>query len=119
MGTSTLLSGVTRLRWLAACTILVSTSIAAADEATTADPEAGKIRSVICIGCHGLNGEGKEAANGQPSFPRISGQIESYLVKSIKDYKNDTRNDPMMGAIAKGLSDVDIANLSVFYANQK
>ena len=114
MGISTL------LRWVAACALLISTSLAAADETTTTvDPEAGKIRSVICVGCHGLNGEGKEAANGQPAFPRIAGQLQSYLIKSVNDYKSDFRNDPMMGAIAKGLSDIDIANLAAFYSSQK
>ena len=114
MGTSSL------LKWLAACILFASTSLVVAEETmTTAAPKAGKIRSVICIGCHGLKGEGKEAANGQPAFPRIAGQLQSYLIKSINDYKNDSRNDPMMAAIAKGLSDIDIVNLAAFYSSQE
>lgn len=114
MGISTL------LRLLLSSILLISTSIVIANEmAITADSKAGKIRSVICIGCHGLNGEGKEAVNGQPAFPRIAGQLQSYLIKSVSDYKNNSRNDPMMGAIAKGLSDIDIANLAAYYSSQK
>lgn len=129
MGISTL------LRWIAVGTLLSFASLVAADDASTtanseaansetANPEtvnleAGKVRSFLCIGCHGLNGEGKEAAYGQPAFPRIAGQIQGYLIKSVNDYKSGSRNDPMMGAIAKGLSDDDIANLAAFYSTKK
>ena len=113
MGTSTL------PRWVITCTLLMSTSFVFADDAIAADSEAGKIRSAICIGCHGLNGEGKDAMNGQPPFPRIAGQIQGYFIKSVNDYKSDSRNDPMMGAIAKGLSDIDIVNLAVYYSALK
>ncbi|MCW8932564.1 MAG: cytochrome c [Gammaproteobacteria bacterium] len=109
----------TVLKWIATCILFLSSSLMAADELITkADPEAGKLRSVICIGCHGLNGEGKEAVNGQPAFPRIAGQVQSYLIKSVNDYKNDRRNDPMMAAIAKGLSETDIVNLAAFYSSK-
>lgn len=124
MGISTL------LRWIAVGTLLSFASLVAADDAsTTANPEtanpettnleAGKVRSFLCIGCHGLNGEGKEAAYGQPAFPRIAGQIQGYLIKSVNDYKSGSRDDPMMGAIAKGLSDDDITNLAAFYSTKK
>ena len=129
MGISTL------LRWIAVGTLLSFASLVAADDASTtanseavnsetanpetANLEAGKVRSFLCIGCHGLNGEGKEAAYGQPAFPRIAGQIQGYLIKSVNDYKSGSRNDPMMGAIAKGLSDDDIANLAAFYSTKK
>lgn len=112
-------------RWIAVGTLLSFASLVAADDAsTTANPEtanleAGKVRSFLCIGCHGLNGEGKEAAYGQPAFPRIAGQIQGYLIKSVNDYKSGSRDDPMMGAIAKGLSDDDIANLAAFYSTKK
>ena len=119
MGISTL------LRWIAVGTLLSFASLVAADDVSiTANPEianleAGKVKSFLCIGCHGLNGEGKEAAYGQPAFPRIAGQVQGYLIKSVNDYKSGSRNDPMMGAIAKGLSDVDIANLAAFYSTKK
>lgn len=129
MGISTL------LRWIAVGTLLSFASLVAADDASTtanseavnsetanpetANLEAGKVKSFLCIGCHGLNGEGKEAAYGQPAFPRIAGQIQGYLIKSVNDYKSGSRNDPMMGAIAKGLSDDDIANLAAFYSTKK
>lgn len=133
------------LGWVAACIFLVSTPLlaqgepvavesapsateggpAAANEpAAAADPsagdaEAGKVKSAVCAGCHGLKGEGKDAPVGAPSFPSLAGQVKGYFIKSTNDYKNDTRNDAMMGAIAKGLSDADIANLAAYYATLK
>jgi cytochrome c553 len=84
-----------------------------------ADAEAGKAKAPLCAGCHGINGEGKPAANGQPDFPALAGQLEGYLVKSMTDYKTDARVDPFMGAIMKGMSDADIANLAAYYASMK
>ncbi len=131
------------LGWVAACIFLVSTPLLAqgepaaaegvptateggpvAAESEFADPsvgdaEAGKVKSAVCAGCHGLKGEGKDAPVGAPSFPRLAGQVKGYFIKSVNGYKNDTRTDAMMGAIAKGLSDVDIANLAAYYATLK
>lgn len=83
------------------------------------DAAAGAAKAPLCMGCHGVNGEGKPAANGQPAFPALAGQIEGYFIKATNDYKNDVRVDPLMGAISKGLSDEDIANLAAHYASLK
>jgi|GEM_PF-6006905 cytochrome c553 len=123
------------LGWVAGCLFLLSAPLFAADEAAAAeaapapgaavgdtsvgDAEAGKVKSAVCAGCHGMEGEGKEAPVGSPSFPSLAGQVASYFIKSVNDYKNDTRNDAMMGAIAKGLNDVDIANLAAYYTALK
>lgn len=80
------------------------------------DAEAAKAKVPLCIGCHGAQGEGKEPAGEQPAYPKIAGQIEAYLVTSVQAYKDDKRVDPVMGAIAKGLTDADIANLAAYYA---
>jgi cytochrome c553 len=117
------------LGWVAGCLFLLSAPLFAADEpaeaapapaaAAVGDAEAGKVKSAVCAGCHGMEGEGKEAPVGSPSFPSLAGQVASYFIKSVNAYKNDTRNDAMMGAIAKGLNDVDIANLAAYYTALK
>lgn len=98
------------------CSMLVMSTLVFANDPAI---EAGKARSAVCMGCHGLQGEGKPAANGQPAFPRIAGQLKGYLIKSVNDYKTDKRNDPMMMAISKGLSDADINNLASYYSSLK
>jgi cytochrome c553 len=78
--------------------------------------EDGKAKAALCSGCHGLNGEGKTMPDGEPAIPLIAGQIPGYFVKSMYDYKTDKRVDPVMNAITKGLTDVDVANLAAYYA---
>jgi len=115
------------LGWVAGCLFLLSAPLFAADEpaeaapaaAAVGDAEAGKVKSAVCAGCHGMEGLPKEAPVGSPSFPSLAGQVASYFIKSVNAYKNDTRNDAMMGAIAKGLNDVDIANLAAYYTALK
>lgn len=95
---------------------LVSLTVAAADKLVLGNAEEGKVKSALCSGCHGLNGEGKVMPDGQPAIPLLAGQIPGYFVKSVYDYKTDKRVDPVMNAISKGLTDVDIANLAAYYA---
>ncbi len=102
----------------------VSLAILIAGSFTTAgaaDAEAGKAKAAVCVGCHGVDGKGLDTppAAGQPISPRINGQIEGYLVTSIAAYKNGARTDALMGAIAAGLSDDDIANLAAYFASIK
>jgi cytochrome c553 len=97
----------------------VSSTIAIADEPFMANALAGKTKSVLCSGCHGLQGEGKHKTDEQPAYPGLAGQVPDYFIKSVRDYKNDIRNDPIMNAITKGLTDIDIANLAAYYAALK
>lgn len=97
----------------------VSAQATAAGEPVKGDAEAGKTKAVLCAGCHGLNGEGKNMPDGQPSFPRLAGQVPGYFIKAVYDYQRDNRNDAMMSAIAKGLTDIDIANLAAYYTSLK
>lgn len=110
-------------RLYAVLTILLSCTlpliIAVADEPIMANTESGKIKSVLCSGCHGLNGEGKFMADEQLAFPSLAGQIPGYFIKSVYDYKKDVRKDPVMNAITKGLTDIDITNLAAYYASLK
>lgn len=91
--------------------------IAPLTQANAADAEAGKAKSATCGGCHGMEGEGKEMPAGVPSYPRLSGQLAGYLSDTMHAYKSDKRADAMMGAISKGLSDDDIADLAAYYSS--
>jgi cytochrome c553 len=90
--------------------------VAAGDIQSAGDAEAAQVKLPLCVGCHGARGEGREPAGGLPAYPALAGQIEAYLVKAMTAYKNDQRVDPMMGAIAKALTNEDIANLAAYYA---
>lgn len=78
------------------------------------DAGAGKAKAQSCAGCHGEDGN-SIAGSG---FPRLAGQYESYLLKTLQDYKSGIRKNPIMNGIAEGLSETDLLNLAAFYASQ-
>jgi len=94
----------------AAAIVLASTF----GSAMAGDIAAGKAKSATCAGCHGGNG-----ISMVPMYPNLAGQKEQYLVKSIKAFRDGTRTDPTMNAMAKPLSDADIDNLAAYYASLK
>ena len=78
-----------------------------------ADIEAGKNKAAeACASCHGADGN-----SPAPNFPKIGGQYRTYLEKVLKDYKSGSRNDPIMSAMAAGLSPADIENLAFYYSS--
>ena len=79
------------------------------------DAAAGQAKAQGCATCHGEDGN-SAAGSG---FPRVAGQYQSYLVKTLQDYKSGKRKNPIMNGIADGLSEADMENLAAFYASQK
>jgi len=108
---------VSLLTIIISCTVFSYTAVA--DGPVMGDAVAGETKAVLCSGCHGLGGEGKDIASGQLYIPRLASQLPGYFVKSLNAYRNDERNDAMMRAIAKGLSDSDNANLAAYYQSLK
>jgi cytochrome c553 len=52
-------------------------------------------------------------------WPNLAGQKEAYLASQLQMFKDGRRNNAMMSAMSKGLSDTDIANLAAYYAGLK
>ena len=68
-----------------------------------------------CMGCHGPNGIGNPAA----SFPAVGGQHATYVVKTLKDFKSETRtNDNDMGKVMQritaNMSDAEIEAVATY-----
>lgn len=78
------------------------------------DAAAGKAKSAACAACHGANG-----ISNNDLWPSLAGQKGAYLVKQMKAFRDGSRADPMMGPMAKPLSDADIDNLAAFYSGLK
>lgn len=74
---------------------------------------AGKDKAASCAGCHGENGN-----SSAPNFPKLAEQHASYLAKQLHAFKDGSRNDAMMSAIAAALSDQDIADIADYYASK-
>ena len=85
-----------------------STAIAAGDAA------AGKAKAASCGACHGTDGISKI-----PTYPNLKGQKAAYTVKQLKAFKSGARKDPTMNAMAKPLSDADMANLAAYFEGLK
>jgi len=79
-----------------------------------ADPEAGKTKSALCAGCHGVDGN---SLNG--IWPTLAGQHASYLVKQIKNFKSAERVDPVMQGMVAALNEEDVQDIAAYFASQK
>lgn len=87
---------------------------AGSNMALAGDAAAGKAKAATCGGCHGANG-----ISAIPTYPNLAGQKEAYLVKQLKAFKDKSRKDPTMNAMAAPLSDADMANIAAYYAGMK
>ncbi|MGI9199710.1 MAG: c-type cytochrome [Woeseiaceae bacterium] len=65
-----------------------------------------------CVACHGQNG-----ISVSPGWPTLAGQHEDYLVHSLRQYRDGTRKDQVMGPLAAGLDDATIAQLATYFAS--
>jgi cytochrome c553 len=95
-------------------TLAVAATVMMASPVFAGDAAAGKAKAGMCAACHGAAG-----ISAIPMYPNLAGQKEAYLAKQLKDFKSGSRKDPVMGAMAMGLSDDDVANIAAYYANLK
>jgi cytochrome c553 len=94
--------------------IVAAIAVLAAGGAIAADAAAGaKIADAQCAACHGKDGK----TPTDPTYPKIAGQYEDYLLKALNDYHKGARRNPIMGAIAKPLTKRDMQNLAAYYAS--
>ena len=78
------------------------------------DPQAGKEKAKVCEACHGPTGMSVD-----PSYPNLAGQHESYLQKSLGDYRSGRRTNAIMAGFAANLSNQDIMDLAAWFASQE
>lgn len=83
-------------------------SIAAGDAA------AGKSKSGVCAGCHGMNG-----ISSNDLWPNLAGQKKGYLIAQIKAYRDGVRESAMMMPMVANLSDQDVEDIAAYYAGLK
>lgn len=82
------------------------------------DAAAGKNKSSMCAGCHGIEGY-RSVYPDTYRVPKLGGQHADYIVASLKAYKAGERKHATMRAIAGSLSDQDMADLGAYYADVK
>ncbi len=100
------------------CVAAVTLSLPLSASAADGDAAAGKQKTAMCTGCHGIPGY-KTAFPSVYSVPKLGGQHAAYLVKALQAYKTGERSHPSMRAIAADLSDADMADLAAYYAGSE
>jgi sulfide dehydrogenase cytochrome subunit len=81
-------------------------------EALAAPPNPVMLSSA-CGGCHGTQG-----ASAGPSVPSLAGQSKKAFIDAMSSYKKDTRPSTLMGRLAKGYTDAEIAVMADFFSTQ-
>jgi len=90
------------------------------------DAAAGKNKAAACAACHGADGNSQV-----PSFPKLAGQNERYLLKQLGDIqcgglspeaqkkaKCMPRLVPTMAGQLDAMSEQDLADIAAWYASQ-
>lgn len=85
---------------------------------TNGDPApdfgAGRKRAAACFACHNPDGISK-----LPGTPHLAGQDRVYIEGALRAYRDgSTRQNAVMNAMAKSLSDRDIANIAAYFSLQ-
>jgi cytochrome c553 len=93
---------------------VLSAALGASPVIAGGDPQAGKEKSSVCAGCHGVDGNSVVGAN-----PRLAGQYESYLLQALKRYKSGQRKDLVMGSMVAELSLQDMKDLAAWFSSQE
>jgi cytochrome c553 len=81
-----------------------------------ASDDAGKKKAAeACAACHGP--EGNKPVTGET--PRLAGQQYDYLVQVLGEYRNGKRDNAIMTAMAKPLTDKEIRDLASYFSQQQ
>jgi cytochrome c553 len=89
-----------------------------AQQPPTGNAEAAKGKISMCQGCHGIESY-KMAFPAVYHVPKIAGQSPAYIAKALEEYKTGQRASATMQAIAKQLSEQDMADLAAYYGAAK
>jgi len=82
--------------------------------AVAGDAAAGEGKSAMCAACHMADGN-----SVVPTFAKLAGQHEQYIVKQLADFKAMKRKDDTMFGMSAALSDEDMADIGAFFASKK
>jgi cytochrome c553 len=98
-----------------ALSLALCTSPMCAGQAVATGGLGKKKADEACAACHGPDGNKPIT----PVTPSLAGQEYGYLVQALNDYRNGTRADPVMSAMAKPLSEKEIRELAGYFSSQR
>ncbi len=74
----------------------------------------GYNKSTLCHACHGATGMSTQAI-----YPKLGGQQQDYLSKTLRDFRDGDRQNAIMNGFSANLSDADIEDIAAWYASQQ
>lgn len=92
-------------KYILLASILASSQFALAQDSVLHE------KAIACTACHGLNG-----ISVADNFPNLAGQKAKYLVTQLSAFKDGSRKNVLMNAIAEHLSSEDISELAEFFS---
>jgi cytochrome c553 len=99
---------------LISCFISFSAFAAEVDDgAPQVESSAERTAQTICAACHGSDGNSSIALN-----PKLAGQQAAYLLKQLKNFKDDTRANAVMRGMVTNLTIEEMKGLADYYATQ-
>ena len=102
------------MKKLISLAVLMAFAGAAGSVTAAGNAAAGKNKSAVCAGCHGVDGN-----SAAPNFPKLAGLDAQYTAKQLADFKSGARKDPVMAGMAAALSRKDMDDIGAYYASQK
>lgn len=101
------------IRMHLAAAVLAVAAAPVALGAAVGSAQAGADKVMVCMGCHGVNGN-----STNPEWPSLAGQNAAYIAKQLALFKEGKRVNALMSPMAQTLSEQDIADVGAFYAQQ-
>ena len=101
------------VKTIATIALVLGTSLAHAGDMLQGDAAAGEAKAVTCGACHGADGN-----SVVPSFPKLAGLGDKYLLKQMKDIRDGRRVVAAMAGQVDNMSDQDLADIAAFYDEQ-
>jgi cytochrome c553 len=97
-------------RAIAALAFFLFANAAVADGVLKGDAAAGEALSASCAACHGVDGNSLA-----PTFPKLAGLGERYLLKQMKDIRDGRRPVALMAGQVDNMTDQQLADIAAFY----
>ena len=81
------------------------------------NPEDGKIKFLMCAGCHAIPGY----SNAFPRFqvPKLGGQHADFMLAALRAYASGERQHDSMNGTALSLNEQDMLDITAFLSNIK
>lgn len=93
--------------------VLVITAATISVAHAAGDAGAGKAKAATCGACHGADGNSMV-----PTFPKLAGQGEKYLLKQMNDVKSGARVIPAMAGLLDNMPAQDMADIAAYFSSQ-